>query len=402
MPQAFKKRVVLGVSGGIAAYKSPDLVRRLRECGCEVRVVMTPSACEFITPLTMQAVSGQPVHVHLLDERTENAMGHIEIARWCELVLVAPASAGFMARLAHGFADDLLSTVCLATSSPVVLAPAMNAQMWSSPATQTNRRILLERGVVLMGPGEGDQACGEVGVGRMLEPREIVHGLGEPQAPGELADVNVLVTAGPTREAIDPVRFVSNRSSGKMGYAVAAAAFEQGAHVTLVSGPTALTGPSGVKRIDVTTTQEMLDCVMQHVGEHNIFISAAAVADYRPSHPASEKLKKKNDQLTLSMERTPDILAQVAAMSKAPFSVGFAAETEALLENAREKLRRKSLDMIAANKVSANGIGFDSDDNELTVFWGNESTVLARDSKTELARQLVRLVAQRYRAKHPA
>jgi len=363
---------------------------------------MTPSACEFITPLTMQAVSGQPVHVHLLDERTENAMGHIELARWCELVLVAPASAGFMARLAHGFADDLLATVCLATSSPVVLAPAMNAQMWSSPATQANKRTLVERGVVLMGPGEGDQACGEVGVGRMLEPLAIVEGLVRAETPGELANVNVLVTAGPTREAIDPVRFVSNRSSGKMGYAVAAAAFEQGAHVTLVSGPTALTTPSGVMRIEVTTTQEMLESVMQHVGEHSIFISAAAVADYRPSNPASEKLKKKRNQLTLSMERTPDILAQVAALSEAPFSVGFAAETEALLENAQQKLRRKSLDMIAANQVSANGIGFDSDDNELTVCWGNESKVLARDSKPELARQLIKLVAERYRAKHPA
>ena len=402
MAEAFKKRVVVGVSGGIAAYKSPDVVRRLGERGCEVRVVMTRSACEFITPLTMQAVSGHPVHVHLLDERTENAMGHIDIARWAELVLIAPASANLMARLAHGFADDLLTTVCLATAAPVVLAPAMNGQMWSALATQANARILRDRDVMLMGPGEGDQACGEVGVGRMLEPLDIVEGLLRAQVPGELSNVNVLVTAGPTREAIDPVRFVSNRSSGKMGYAVAAAAAEQGARVTLVSGPTSLRTPDGVRRIDVTSTEEMLDCVMQHVGEHQIFISAAAVADYKPRNQADQKLKKDNQELMLSMERTPDILARVAASDERPFCVGFAAETEALRENAQKKLRQKSLDMIAANQVSKNGVGFDTDDNELTVFWGNQSAVLSRDSKSKLARQLMKLVSDQYRAKRPA
>ena len=412
MSNPANKRVVLGVTGGIAAYKSADLVRRLRERECEVRVVMTPAGREFVTPLTMQALSGNSVRTDLLDESAEAAMGHIELARWADVVLVAPASADFMARLVHGLADDLLSTLCLATAAPIVLAPAMNRQMWAASATQANRRTLLERGVILLGPGEGSQACGEVGPGRMLDPVDIADGLralwGRAPVGGRLAGLQVLVTAGPTREALDPVRYISNRSSGKMGYAVARAAAEAGARVELVSGPTALAPPPGVMVVPVNSAAEMFEAVSDRVPHCDIFIAAAAVADYRPESAAAAKIKKRAERLDLSLVRTPDILGTVAALPQPPFSVGFAAETDELERNALEKLQRKGLDMIAANRVGLAGSGFDSDENALTVYWEEGRRELPRAAKTELARALVELVAERYHAtrghdaKHPA
>ena len=394
------RKIVLGVTGGIAAYKSADLTRRLQDAGAEVRVVMTAAATQFVGPLTFQALSGNPVHLDLLDPAAEAAMGHIELARWADLVLVAPASADFMARLAHGLADDLLTTLCLATDAPIVLAPAMNRLMWQNPATRDNVALLTRRGVRLLGPGSGGQACGEVGEGRMLEPLEIVQALSEPQ-DRPLAGQVVLVTAGPTREAIDPVRFIGNRSSGRMGFAVAAAARAAGAQVVLVAGPSSLSTPAGVERIDVTSAAEMYRAVMQQVERADIFIGAAAVADYRPSQIAPSKIKKNADGLTLTLERTEDILQSVAALPSPPFTVGFAAETDDLAAHARDKLARKKLDMIAANWVGGE-TGFDTADNALEVFWHDGQASLGRQDKDALARQLVRLIAERYRAKHPA
>jgi phosphopantothenoylcysteine decarboxylase / phosphopantothenate---cysteine ligase len=399
-------RVLLGVSGGIAAYKSPDLVRRLRERGHQVRVVMTRAAQDFITPLSLQAVSGQAVHTTLLDQRAEAAMGHIELARWADVVLIAPASADIIARLAHGLADNLLSTLCLATEAPIVLAPAMNRQMWAAPATRANVKTLLARGVRLLGPGSGDQACGEVGEGRMLEPAELAAGLEalvltDSQQP-RLAGLGVLVTAGPTREAIDPVRYISNHSSGKMGYAVAAAARAAGASVILVSGPGDLPAPSGVERVQVESAAEMRDAVLSRVEGCDIFIAAAAVADYRPAEKAEQKIKKTTRALEIALVRNVDILAAVAAGDHPPFTVGFAAETEKLETHARQKLTRKSLDMIAANPVGGTNTGFGVDRNRLRVFWKNGEADLGEASKTELAQRLVVLVAERFREKHPA
>ena len=400
------KRVLLGVSGGIAAYKSPDLVRRLRERGNEVRVVMTRAAQDFITPLSLQAVSGQAVHTTLLDEQAEAAMGHIELARWADVVLIAPASADIIARLAHGLADDLLSTLCLATEAPIVLAPAMNRRMWAAAATQANVKTLRARGIRLLGPGAGDQACGEVGEGRMLEPGELAADLDalvltDVEDPG-LAGLGVLVTAGPTREAIDPVRYISNHSSGKMGYAVAAAAREAGASVILVSGPSDLPAPAGVERIQVESAAEMRDAVLSRVDGCDIFIAAAAVADYRPAEKAGQKIKKKTRALEIALVRNVDILAEVASGDHPPFTVGFAAETEKLKFHAREKLTRKSLDMIAANPVGGPNLGFGVDTNALRVFWKDGEADLGEASKTELAQRLVALVAERFREKHPA
>ncbi len=399
-------RVLLGVSGGIAAYKSPDLVRRLRERGHQVRVVMTRAAQDFITPLSLQAVSGQAVHTTLLDQQAEAAMGHIELARWADVVLIAPASADIIARLAHGLADNLLSTLCLATEAPIVLAPAMNRQMWAAPATRANVKTLLARGVRLLGPGSGDQACGEVGEGRMLEPAELAAGLEalvltDSQRP-RLAGLGVLVTAGPTREAIDPVRYISNHSSGKMGYAVAAAARAAGASVILVSGPGDLPAPSGVERVQVESAAEMRDAVLSRVEGCDIFIAAAAVADYRPAEKAEQKIKKTARALEIALVRNVDILAAVAAGDHPPFTVGFAAETEKLETHARQKLTRKSLDMIAANPVGGTNPGFGVDRNRLRVFWKNGEADLGEASKTELAQRLVVLVAERFREKHPA
>lgn len=358
------ERILLGVTGGIAAYKSPDLVRRLREAGADVRVVMTRGAQAFVTPLTFQAVSGHRVHTELLDEEAEAGMGHIELARWADRILVAPATADFMARLAHGLAPDLLSTLCLASTAPISLAPAMNQQMWSNAATRENTEILLARGIELLGPGTGDQACGDVGPGRMLEPAEIVEALTGGRAP-ILAGRRVLITAGPTFEDIDPVRFIGNRSSGKMGFALARAARAAGANVTLVAGPCALPAPAGVERMDVRSAAEMHDAVFERVGDADIFIGVAAVADYTPVRPATSKMKKGLPKQRIELTATADIVADVAALEARPYTVGFAAETENVVDYARDKLLRKGLDMIAANRVGETGTGFAGDDNEI-------------------------------------
>ncbi len=393
------RQICLVVSGGIAAYKAPDLVRRLRDAGASVRVVMTRAATEFVRPLTFQAVSGAPVHVDLLDPQAEAAMGHIELARWAELVIVAPASADCLARLAHGLADDLATTLCLATAAPLLVAPAMNRQMWAHAATRANLTLLRERGVAVCGPEEGSQACGETGAGRMAEPLQIVDAAGALFVRGDaLAGLHVLLTAGPTQEPIDPVRFITNRSSGKMGYAVAAAALEAGARVTLVSGPTRLLPPAGCTVVSVTSAADMLAAVLAHVGTADIFIATAAVADYTVAAPAAQKMKKQGEALTLTLAPTTDILRTVAARPGAPFTVGFAAETERLAEYARGKLEAKSLNMIAANLVGLAGSGFESDDNELSVFWSGGEKQLGKASKSTLARALMAIIAERYRA----
>jgi phosphopantothenoylcysteine decarboxylase/phosphopantothenate--cysteine ligase len=395
------KRILLGVTGGIAAYKSADTVRRLREAGAEVRVVMTAGAAEFITALTLQAVSGHPVHQQLLDTGAEAGMGHIELARWADAILVAPASANFLARLAQGRADDLLSAVCLATESPVAVAPAMNQQMWSNAATQANLATLKKNGVRIFGPAEGSQACGEVGPGRMLEPAELVTLVAELFTAGELDGLSVVVTAGPTWEAIDPVRGLTNRSSGKMGYAVAQAAMEAGANVTLISGPTALPDPERVRTLRVESAQEMHDAVHAHIADADIFIGVAAVADYRPARSADGKIKKTQEKMTLELVRTPDVLASVTALKPAPFTVGFAAETENLEQHARQKLEAKKLDLVAANRVGAD-LGFGTDENSLLLIEPGAVTELPLQPKPKLARALIRHIAARYRAKHTA
>lgn len=390
-----KTRILLGVTGGIAAYKSPDLVRRLIERGAEVQVVMTASALRFVTALSFQAVSGRPVRSDLWDGAAEAAMGHIELARWAQLVLVAPASADFMARLAGGRADDLLSTLCLATEAPIALAPAMNRLMWANKATQANLETLVARGVRILGPGSGAQACGEIGEGRMWEPIQLAEKLLEPPAnAGLLAGINVLITAGPTRERLDPVRYLTNRSSGKMGFAVAAAAREAGAHVTLVSGPVQLQTPAGVTRIDVESARDMYAAVHRHVAQADLFIAAAAVADFQPATVAKQKIKKQGIAMQLDLEPAPDIVKSVAEMAKRPFVVGFAAETDDVEENARIKLKRKKLDMIAANRVG-DGIAFDCEDNALTVLWPGGKVEIARGPKFEVARSLIALIAER-------
>ena len=389
------RRILLGVTGGIAAYKSAELVRRLRERGAEVQVVMTGAATAFITPLTLQALSGRAVRTGLMDPQAEAAMSHIELARWADCILIAPASADFIARLAHGLADDLLSTVCLASEAPLLVAPAMNRVMWQHPATQANCATLAARGVRLLGPAEGEQACGEVGAGRMLEPMALVEALNVTPPGVDLRGLTVLVTAGPTREPLDPVRFLSNRSSGKMGYAVAEAARDAGADVVLVSGPVHLAAPAGVTCLPVETAEAMRAAVLQHVAAADLFIATAAVADYRPATRAADKIKKNGEPLTLSLEPTPDILAEVAGRPDRPFTVGFAAETERLAEYAEAKRRRKNLDMIAANQVDDRGLGFDSDDNALTVFWEGGSLALPRQPKRALASALLAVIAER-------
>jgi phosphopantothenoylcysteine decarboxylase/phosphopantothenate--cysteine ligase len=390
------QRILLGITGGIAAYKAAELVRRLRERGAEVQVVMTAGARRFITPLTLQALSGRPVRTELWDEAAEAAMGHIELARWAELVLVAPASADFLARLAAGRADDLLATLCLATAAPIWVAPAMNRLMWANAATQANVATLAGRGVRLLGPGCGEQACGETGPGRMLEADEIAAAVYAAQFKGALAGLKVVISAGPTREPLDPVRFISNRSSGKMGYAVAAAARDAGAEVTLVSGPVALGTPAGVRRIDVETAEQMYRAVHAAVAGADVYIGAAAVADYTPARCATEKIKKTSDCFELSLQKAPDILASVAALEARPFTVGFAAETCDVEKHARDKLARKRLDLIAANEVGADR-AFDREDNALLVLWAGGRRELALKSKADLAREFIELVAERYR-----
>jgi phosphopantothenoylcysteine decarboxylase/phosphopantothenate--cysteine ligase len=391
------KRLLLGVTGGIAAYKSAELARRLREAGAEVRVVMTRAATEFITPLTMQAVSGNPVHLHLLDSSAESAMSHIDLARWADAVLIAPASADFLARLAHGRADDLLSTLCLATAAPLAVAPAMNQQMWRNAATQANVETLRSRNIAVWGPAEGEQACGDVGPGRMLEPADLVARAAGLLETGALAGLHVLVTAGPTQEALDPVRYISNRSSGKMGYAVAQAALDAGARVTLITGPTALTPPSRAQVLHVTTAQAMYDAVHAHAPHADIFIGVAAVADYRPAEVATQKIKKSADNLTVVLHKNPDILASIGAFSPRPYTVGFAAETGDVERLAREKLLAKGADLIAANEVGAN-LGFDADDNALLLVDRQGTLSLPVQPKPRLARQLIQAIAERYHA----
>jgi phosphopantothenoylcysteine decarboxylase/phosphopantothenate--cysteine ligase len=427
------KRILLGVTGGIAAYKSADLVRRLRESGAEVRVIMTDAAIEFITELTLETVSGGPVYRNLFDSKAEYgdvrgrtvaaggatpgtekgerrrellpgmpgaAMEHIELARWADAVLVAPASADFLARLAQGRGDDLLATVCLASAAPLAVAPAMNQQMWRSPATQENLATLRRRGVHVFGPAEGSQACGDIGPGRMLEPTELARLAGDLFETGALAGLNVLVTAGPTWEALDPVRGLTNRSSGKMGYAVAEAAAEAGARVTLVSGPVSLPAPERIDTVRVVSAQEMHDAVHARVRGTDIFIGVAAVADYRPTGIASQKIKKSTERLTIDLVRNPDILASVAALQPAPFTVGFAAETENLEAAARSKLETKGVNLIAANLVGGAEGGFEADNNSLLLVEDSGATQLPLASKAQLARSLIQHIAGKFHAKN--
>lgn len=392
--------IVLGITGGIAAYKAPDLVRRLKERGGDVQIVMTASAAEFVTDTALQAVSGRPVRSNLWDKEAERAMSHIELARWADVIVIAPATAEVMARIVSGGAPDLLTTICLATEAPIALAPAMNHVMWSNPATQSNRKVLEERGIHILGPGVGSQACGETGAGRMLEPDTIaaaVFDLAVGKGEGLLAGKKVVVTAGPTREPIDPVRYITNRSSGKMGYAMARAAAAQGAEVTLVSGPVSLPAPHGIEVRNVTTAEDMYEATHACIDDADIFIAAAAVADYRPASLREQKIKKNDESMSIDLVRCPDILASVAALESGPFTVGFAAETEKVEDYARSKLERKKLDMIVANRVG-DDCGFDRDDNTVSVFWGDGQQGFPEASKTELARDLIELVARRFYA----
>jgi phosphopantothenoylcysteine decarboxylase/phosphopantothenate--cysteine ligase len=396
--EALNLRVVLGVTGGIAAYKSAELTRRLKDHGADVQVVMTSGAQQFVAPLTFQALSGRPVRTDLWDAAADAAMGHIELARWPQRIVIAPATADFIARLAHGLADDLLSTLCLATDVPIIVVPAMNRLMWANAATQANVAALRQRGLTILGPAEGSQACGETGAGRMVEPQEIVEAVFATvrvEAIGALQGKKVVVTAGPTRERIDPVRFITNRSSGKMGYAVAEAARDAGASVVIVSGPVNVPTPPGVKRIDVETAEQMMEAVQAEIADTDIFIAAAAVSDYRMREIAEHKIKKTSDELSLHLARTPDILATVAAGSPRPFVVGFAAETQDVERNALLKLEGKKLDMIAANQVGE-GLAFDCDDNALTVYWAGGKRELARAPKCRLAGELIGLIAGRF------
>jgi phosphopantothenoylcysteine decarboxylase/phosphopantothenate--cysteine ligase len=392
--------IVLGITGGIAAYKAPDLVRRLKERGADVQIVMTASAAEFVTDTALQAVSGRPVRDNLWDKEAERAMSHIELARWADIVLIAPATAEVMARIVSGGAPDLLTTICLATEAPLALAPAMNHVMWNNPATQANRRVLEERGVHILGPAIGSQACGETGAGRMLDPAAIaaaVFDLGISKGEGLLAGRKVVITAGPTREPIDPVRYITNRSSGKMGYAMARAALAQDAEVVLISGPVDLAAPPGIDVRDVTTAEEMYEATHAAVAGADLFIAAAAVADYRPAAQSEQKIKKTRDAMSIDLVRCPDILASVAALDDAPFTVGFAAETENVDAYARAKLENKNLDMIIANRVGPD-CGFDRDENAVSVFWNDGERRFPSAAKSELADSLIALVAERYYA----
>ena len=394
MGRLFNRNVVLGITGGVSAYKSAQLVRDFQRAGAAVRVVMTPGATKFITPLTLQALSGHPVHLELLDTEAEAGMGHIELARWADLVAVAPATADFLARLAQGRADDLLTTLCLAAAAPLLLAPAMNQGMWTDPATQANMMKLRDRGIHQAGPAEGSQACGDVGPGRMEEPEDIVTAAAALFDSGLLDGLRVTVTAGPTREAIDPVRYISNHSSGKMGFAIAQAAAEAGALTTLVAGPVHLDTPPRVARVDVTSAREMHDACLETLAACDIFIGCAAVADYRPASVSGHKIKKDADTMTLDMVRNPDIIAAAARHEPRPFTVGFAAETENVEKCAQGKLERKQLDMIVANDVSDGRAGFDSSDNAATILWKDGRREVPLTSKRQLARLLVEIIAE--------
>ncbi|GAA5645547.1 bifunctional phosphopantothenoylcysteine decarboxylase/phosphopantothenate--cysteine ligase CoaBC [Vibrio proteolyticus] len=390
------KKILLGISGGIAAYKCAELTRRLIERGAQVQVVMTKAAKEFITPLTMQAVSGRPVSDSLLDPAAEASMGHIELAKWADLVLLAPATADLIARIAAGMGNDLLTTLVLATDAPIALSPAMNQQMYRNQATQANLATLSERRMLIWGPAAGEQACGDVGPGRMLEPMQLVEHCNDFFGPKPLAGKSVLLTAGPTREALDPVRYITNHSSGKMGYALAQAAAQMGAEVTLISGPVSLPTPAGVTRVDVNSAEQMHQAVMTHAKTHQVFIACAAVADYRAQTVAEQKIKKTDDsdQMTLTLVKNPDIVASVAAMTELrPFTVGFAAETQDVEKYARSKLEKKNLDMICANDVSLEGQGFNSNDNAVTMLWKEGSEALPLASKQALAHAILLRIA---------
>lgn len=400
MKQLSNRHILLGVTGGIAAYKSAELVRRLQDRGAEVKVVMTAAAMEFITPLTLQALSGNPVHTTLLDPEAEAGMGHIELARWADVILVAPASANFIARLASGRGDDLLTTLCLATPAPIALAPAMNQGMWRDPATQANLDTLRQRQVALFGPAAGEQACGDVGPGRMLEVEEIAD-LTAGLFPSRALDgIKLRITAGPTREAIDPVRYISNHSSGKMGFALAAAAADAGAQVTLISGPVNLATPERVTRVDVSSAQDMYDASLDKLEDCDLFIACAAVADYRPSEAVTQKIKKSADTMALTLVRNPDIVSSVANHPQRPFTVGFAAETQDVLHYARDKLQRKKLDMIIANDVAGSDTGFNSDDNRVVALWSSGEQAFDTMSKAQLSRHLIALIAEHFAAKN--
>lgn len=392
------KKILLGISGGIAAYKCAELTRRLIERGAQVQVVMTNAAKEFITPLTMQAVSGRPVSDSLLDPAAEASMGHIELAKWADLVLLAPATADLIARMSAGMGNDLLTTLVLATDSPIAVSPAMNQQMYRNIATQENIATLERRGMHIWGPAAGEQACGDVGPGRMLEPMQLVGLCEQFFAEKPLKGQSVVITAGPTREAIDPVRYISNHSSGKMGFALAQAAHALGAKVTLIAGPVSLTTPTGVERIDVDSAQSMYDAVMEHAPHHSVFIGCAAVADYRPATIAEQKIKKTDDseQMTISMIKNPDIIASVAALTEnRPFTVGFAAETQDVESYARGKLVKKNLDLICANDVSVEGQGFNSNNNAITVYWKDGKQSLTLASKQQIAHQIMMTIAEK-------
>ncbi|MDW6002222.1 bifunctional phosphopantothenoylcysteine decarboxylase/phosphopantothenate--cysteine ligase CoaBC [Vibrio mangrovi] len=392
------KKILLGISGGIAAYKCAELTRRLIDHGAEIRVVMTNAAKAFITPLTMQAVSGHPVSDSLLDPAAERSMGHIELAKWADLVLLAPASADLIARVAAGMGNDLLSTLILATQAPVAVAPAMNQQMYRHVATQRNLHTLESFGMHIWGPDAGEQACGDVGPGRMLEPMQLVGLCEQFFQPKLLSGKSVLITAGPTREDIDPVRYITNHSSGKMGFEIAKAAAQLGANVTLIAGPTSLSTPTGVQRVDVTSASSMYEAVMTQAQSHNVFISCAAVADYRPVDVAEQKIKKTDDSdtMTITLVKNPDIVASVAAMtSNRPFTIGFAAETQQVEQYARSKMARKNLDMICANDVSVSGQGFNSDQNALHLFWPSGEKKLPLASKSQLALELMTLISEK-------
>lgn len=388
------KRIVLGITGGIAAYKSAELARLLIERGATVHVVMTAAAQEFITPLTMQALTGNPVHTALLDPQAEAGMGHIQLARWADLILIAPASANFIARLAQGKGDDLLTTVCLASTAPIAIAPAMNQNMWQDNNTQRNLGSLEKDGKIIMGPADGLQACGDVGPGRMLEAVQIADLASKQFQQGELTGKQVVINAGPTREAIDPVRYLSNHSSGKMGYALAEAAVEAGARVTLISGPVHLAAPERVRLIKVTSAEEMYQHSLEQAAQCDIFIASAAVADYRPAEIEPRKLKKQPDHLILELVPNKDIVAAVASLDNKPYTVGFAAETNDLEDYARNKLVQKNLDLIVANDVSQKDIGFNSDDNAVILFWDNRQHHLEKASKRQLARQIIHFISQ--------
>ena len=399
MQQLTNKQILVGVTGGIAAYKAAELIRRLQDHGATVRVIMTKAAQAFITPLTLQALSGNPVHCDLLDSEAEAAMGHIELARWADLVLIAPASADFMARLATGQADDLLATVCLATNASIAIAPSMNQGMWRDQSTQQNLQTLISKQVLVFGPGDGSQACGDIGPGRMMEPEQLAVEASSVFKIGSLDGVKIVITAGPTREAIDPVRYISNHSSGKMGFALAQAAMDAGASVTLITGPVSLQTPERVTRIDINSAAEMHQAVIETLPVCDIFIGSAAVADYRPTSIADQKIKKSTETMTIELVRNPDIIADVSNHPQRPFTIGFAAETQDVESYARGKLEKKKLDLIIANDVSNTAIGFNSDDNAVSVIWNDGEVSLPMTSKQQLGRRLIEEISQHYRKK---